>query len=54
MMEEVGTPRKSVGWKPHGTYAQDMGMTAGGKLPVNGEKGHKAGLEGDHNQTEAV
>jgi hypothetical protein len=27
MMEETGSPRKSVGWQPHSTFAQDMGMT---------------------------
>ncbi len=39
MMEECGSPRKSVGWKPHSTFAAEMGMTADGSLPVQKEKG---------------
>jgi hypothetical protein len=46
MMEEVGSPRRSAGWQPHGTYAAESGMK-GGKLPVSvgqaenaGEKAH--------------
>jgi SP family sugar:H+ symporter-like MFS transporter len=27
MMEECGSPRRSAGWKPHSTFAHDMGMT---------------------------
>jgi len=33
MMEET-TPRHSASWKPHATYATDMGVTKDGKLPV--------------------
>ncbi|WWD01272.1 hypothetical protein V866_008215 [Kwoniella sp. B9012] len=34
MMEECGSPRKSAGWKPHSTFAAEMGLTQEGKLPV--------------------
>ncbi|ORY23919.1 putative glucose transporter [Naematelia encephala] len=36
MMEEVGSPRRSAGWKPHGTYAAEMGLNPDGTLPVKG------------------
>lgn len=31
MMEEVGSPRQSAGWKPHGSFTQDMGIDPSGK-----------------------
>ena len=43
MMEEVGSPRKSAGWMPKSTFAQDMGMTKDGKLPITVEDAHHAG-----------
>jgi len=30
MMEECASPRKSVGWKPHATFASEMGLTEKG------------------------
>jgi hypothetical protein len=42
MMEECGSPRKSVGWVPKSTFAQDMGMTKDG-LPVAIENAQHAG-----------
>ncbi|WVQ78335.1 hypothetical protein IAT38_000420 [Cryptococcus sp. DSM 104549] len=47
MMEECGSPRKSPGWKPHSTYAAEMGLTQDGKLPIQtsekvGETAHIA------------
>ncbi|WWD19991.1 hypothetical protein CI109_104464 [Kwoniella shandongensis] len=43
MMEEVGSPRRSAGWKPHGTYAADMGLAADGTLAIEkGKIGHNA------------
>ena len=41
MMEEVGSPRRSVGWKPHSTFAHDMGMDTkvhGGEIAHGEEK----------------
>jgi SP family sugar:H+ symporter-like MFS transporter len=41
MMEEVGSPRRSVGWKPHSTFAHDMGMDTkvhGGDIAHGEEK----------------
>lgn len=43
MMEEVGSPRRSVGWVPKSTFAQDMGMTKEGKMPVAIENAQHAG-----------
>lgn len=43
MMEEAGSPRKSAGWKPHSTYAAEMGITQDGQhmaVKVDGEKAH--------------
>lgn len=47
MMEEIGRPRLSPSWKPHSTYAAEMGLNNEGKLPVEqhekqiaGEKAH--------------
>jgi len=56
MMEECGTPRKSVGWKPTTTYAHEMGLDQEGKLGVlgpNGEKVHHngAGVEEEEVRT---
>ncbi|WVQ78336.1 hypothetical protein IAT38_000421 [Cryptococcus sp. DSM 104549] len=34
MMEECGSPRKSPGWKPHSTFAAEMGVNREHKLPV--------------------
>jgi SP family sugar:H+ symporter-like MFS transporter len=34
MMEETGAPRKSAGWNPHSTFAAEMGIGQGGKMPV--------------------
>jgi len=48
MMEEAGSPRASVGWKPHSTYSAEMGLTEGGELPVKGEKVVKG--NGVHNE----
>lgn len=50
MMEEVGSPRRSPGWKPHSTYAGEMGLTEGGKLAIghHGEKAHLASETGHH------
>ncbi|WVF72072.1 hypothetical protein IAT40_006884 [Kwoniella sp. CBS 6097] len=44
MMEECGSPRKSAGWKPHSTYAAEMGLTQDGKLPVEAHN-EKAGAD---------
>ena len=43
MMEEVGSPRKSPGWSPHSTYAQEMGLTQDGKLPIQTVEKQAAG-----------
>ena len=49
LMEEVGSPRRSAGWQPHGTYAHDMGKDAGGKSVGNAATGtgvtHQEGVE---------
>ncbi|KAK5135953.1 hypothetical protein LTR08_004411 [Meristemomyces frigidus] len=42
MMEET-TPRTSAGWKPHTTYASDMGMKENGKLDANIEDVERKG-----------
>ncbi|RSH85501.1 hypothetical protein EHS25_004897 [Saitozyma podzolica] len=34
MMEEVRNPIKSAGWKPHSTFAGDMGLNKSGKPPL--------------------
>lgn len=34
MMEET-TPRTSAKWKPHTTFASDMGLKQGGKLDMS-------------------
>lgn len=38
MLEET-TPRKSGKWKPHSTFAEDMGMTEKGMVLETGEMG---------------
>jgi len=37
MMEETGSPRRSASWKPHSTFAHDMGMDT---VKANGETAH--------------
>lgn len=39
MMEECGSPRKSSSWRPHSTFAADLGMTQDGALPVKSKDG---------------
>jgi hypothetical protein len=34
MMEEVRNPIKSAGWKPHSTFAADMGLNKSGEPPL--------------------
>jgi len=59
MMEEVGSPRKSPGWRPNASYAAEMGLNHDGKLPVEtrekmqtGEKAHiAAGQQALHTET---
>jgi hypothetical protein len=34
MMEEVANPIKSAKWKPHSTYAAELGINKEGKLPL--------------------
>jgi len=61
MMEECGSPRRSVGWKPHATFASEMGLTAdGAHMPVKvggahaaDEKAHIAAGTKHVQQTEA-
>ena len=43
MIEETRSPRKSAGWKPHGTYAAEMGLTEAGQLPIDVTKAQLAG-----------
>jgi hypothetical protein len=43
MMEECGSPRKSVHWKPNTTYSTEMGMTRDGKLPIERREKESAG-----------
>ena len=38
MMEEVGSPRRSAGWRPHGTFAAEMGLTEDGHLKLDKAK----------------
>lgn len=45
MMEEVGSPRRSAGWRPQTTFAHDMGMDASGKMPVTHHAHHAGGAE---------
>lgn len=62
MMEEVRSPRKSAGWRPHSTYAADLGMTADGTMPIKAkgdlateEKMHlAAGTRALHNEESRV
>lgn len=48
MMEETQSPRRSAAWKPNSTYAGDMGLTEGGKLPLDGSHGHHGAGEKAH------
>ena len=42
MMEET-TPRTSAKWKPHSTFASDMGMKDGAKMDMNTEDVERKG-----------
>lgn len=43
MMEETQSPRKSASWKPHSTFAGELGITEGGKMPIGITEAHQAG-----------
>jgi hypothetical protein len=48
MMEETQSPRHSSSWKPHSTFASEMGMAQDKALQHHGEKagnGHVDGTE---------
>ncbi|WVQ98859.1 hypothetical protein IAU59_005990 [Kwoniella sp. CBS 9459] len=54
MMEECGSPRRSAGWKPHSTFAAEMGLTEDSKLPVSGGVHHDEASKPAQAQAEAV
>lgn len=52
MLEEV-PPRKSVGWKPHNTFASEMGLTEKGiDIRATAEEVHQrvGNVSTEHNQ----